>query len=154
MTWLVPNKDQIAQDTSGLAGSERSQKDRKLYNGKRGGNGGGGKDKGKEGEGEGAAAMEAGEDPATGGGPASAAAQGARAVCSKRGGEACRARVDPKLKKLLAVLIKQFLANTQQLAWMVAAVSSTHLLPIQNNAVKALKTSHKLNAEKCNDQDK
>lgn len=148
LTWLVPNKDQIAQDTSSLAGSERSLKERKVGDGKKGG--GAAVGKGKV-EGEAEAEDVAMEAP---GGPAQAAAQGARAVRRKKGGEAYHAKVDPKLKKLLTVLIKQVLANTQQLAWMVAAVFSTYLMPIQSNVVKALKTSRKLYADKCKEMGK
>ena len=110
MTWLVPTKDQIAQDNISLAGSERSQKDRKLNDGRKG-KGGGGRDKDKEGDVE-ETAMEDEGDKAKGG-PAHAAAQGAKAVRTKRGGEAYHAKADPKLKLLLAVLIKQVVATTQ-----------------------------------------
>eukprot|EP00959_Pyramimonas_sp_CCMP1952_P024363 511179-Pyramimonas_sp.AAC.1 len=37
---------------------------------------------------------------------------------------------------------------------MVAAVFSAYLLPIQNNVVKAFKTSRKLYAERCKEQGK
>ncbi|CAK0910497.1 unnamed protein product [Prorocentrum cordatum] len=146
-TRCVPDKKAADEVTISAGDTEHSSSTRKTSHGGNGKKGApeGGRGRGRGDDGIGAAAFSAGAA-----GTARAALVGsARGVRPKRGGEVDHAKVDPEQKKHLTVLVKQALANIQQVAWSPAAVYSTYIRPVQSSTIRAPRVRRNMYADKC-----